>query len=190
MELLTEPAEELTETVKLKPLKLEHNKVLTLILAGERPAAAYSQVYDCAANTAMQASSRLMRNGTFKAHLARARDELARSSKLSHGWVLDKLKGIVKDCLDKGKGFNPGVATRALELIGKHLGTFETKDKGTDQRKWIGMRIDYGKGTVEVVAGTGSTDSLKKAEGSEGDKATPRPPLAIDPKSMAIETKD
>ena len=153
VDILTEPTKELTELDKLEPLRENPSRVLVMVLAGESPTSAYRQVYGCTANAAEQASSRLMKNERFKLHLTRKREELATASKLSHVWVMDKLKGIVKDCLDKGKSFNPGVATRALELIGKHLGTFEPKVKDLENRPvFVGISINMGdKPSVEVI---------------------------------------
>lgn len=155
MEVLTESTEELTKEIELPPLKVQHERVLILILSGDTPTSAYRQVYDCADNTAKQASSRLMAKENFKLHLTRARDKLAAASNLSHAWVLDKLKGIAKDCLDKGKGYNPACATRALELIGKHLGTFEPKVRDLEQRPaFVGISINMGdKPSVQVIHG-------------------------------------
>lgn len=172
METLAPVSEQLPSEVELPPLKREYEQVLALILAGEKPTSAYRQVYECADSTAKTSSSRLMANENFKLHLTRARAALAVSSKLSHGWVLDKLKGIVKDCLDKGKGFNPGVATRALELIGKHLGTFEPKVSDEHRPAFVGISINMGdKPSVQVIRAQpqqSSSNPLKKLKESEG----------------------
>ena len=67
--------------------------------------------------------------------------------------MLDKLKGVVTDCLEKGKGYNPACATRALELLGKHLGTFEPKVRDLEERPaFVGININFGpKPTIDYL---------------------------------------
>lgn len=50
--------------------------------------------------------------------------EAAKMAGVSRGWVIAKLKQIVERCMDEGDTFNAAGATRALELIGKHLKLF------------------------------------------------------------------
>ena len=55
--------------------------------------------------------------------------------------------------MERGKGFNPACATRALELLGKHLGTFEPKIQDLEQRPaFVGININFGdKPSVEIL---------------------------------------
>jgi len=55
--------------------------------------------------------------------------------------------------MERGKGFNPACATRALELLGKHLGTFEPKIKDLEQRPaFVGINIHMGdKPRLEII---------------------------------------
>lgn len=153
METLTEPEQKITKVEELPLLKVEHERVLVLVLSGENPTSAYRQVYDCADNTAKVSSSRLMKSDNFASHLRLRREQIAQSLNLSHDWVLGRLKGIANDCLMKGKGYNPSCATRALELLGKHLGTFEPKASEQDKRPaFVGISINMGdKPSVKVI---------------------------------------
>lgn len=149
----TESPEKLLNPAQLSPLTGRHVQLLALVLAGDTPSTAYRQVYGCSHKTAMEGGSRVTKSNKFRLHLARAREELAASSTLSHSWILDKLKALVEECSEKGKGYNPGVATRALELLGKHLGTFEPKVRDLEDRPaFVGISINMGdKPSVEIL---------------------------------------
>ena len=70
---------------------------------------------------------------------------MAEASKLSHNYVLDGLKFIAKECMKLGKSFNPTAANKSLELIGKHLGTFDPKTSELEERPaFVGINIIMG----------------------------------------------
>jgi hypothetical protein len=52
--------------------------------------------------------------------------------------------------------FNSAGAAKGLELLGKHLGTFD-KDKERDGERpaFVGISINMGEGTVKMVAASG-----------------------------------
>lgn len=163
--LATNPTQILNKIGDLKPLSAKHEQFLALILVGESQGAAYRQVYSCDLRTADVSASRLLKNPNFLEHLKLRRQALADSNDINHEWVIRNLKEIVEECRRQGKGYNPSVATKAIELIGKHLGTFEKEQRETDDvPQWTGIEIDYGEGVVKVVTGTGPAVPLEKTK--------------------------
>lgn len=69
------------------------------------------------------------------------RRERAERVKLSQEDVIRDLKEIVERCMDREK-FDPRGATRALELLGKHLGMFKERVEVQQQEpvifRWMG----------------------------------------------------
>lgn len=122
--------------------------------------------------SAKNQGSRLLKKDDVKAYLAQLRGLSSADTVLNHKFVLDKLKGIVEVCLKKGLGFNPGAANRALELIGKHLGTFEPDiaDPNKSRPAFIGIRITTGPGaSVEFIEGSTAAQTIEnKGKTEEG----------------------
>lgn len=104
-------------------------------------------------NSAHVTGSRLLKNVKIRAYLEHARRELEENIGLSSKWVLDKLKEVVEECTKPGRTYNPAAANKALELIGKHLGTFEPDAKEDDKRPaFVGITLIMGpKPSVELI---------------------------------------
>jgi len=88
------------------------------------------------ARTAEVQASRLLSHVKVQAAVQQAQESLVARVELSQEWVIDRLREIVDRSMAsvpvmdaKGKetgaySFNGGVANRALELLGKHMGMF------------------------------------------------------------------
>lgn len=89
--------------------------------------------------TAGAQGEQLLKKPLVKEYLELLRDELKKKTDLSHEWVLNNLRVIVNRSLEPeaiftSKGgftgefkFDSSGANKALELIGKHLGTFRER---------------------------------------------------------------
>ena len=86
--------------------------------------------------TAEVQASRLLSHVRVQTTVQQAQESLVERVELSQEWVIDRLREIVERSMasvpvvdTKGKetgvySFNGGVANRALELLGKHIGMF------------------------------------------------------------------
>lgn len=91
------------------------------------------------AKSSSQLGTRALGRPEVQAALAVRRGELAEEIEVDAGWVLRRLREVVERCLQEtpvrdrqGKEtgewrFNASGATRALELLGKHLGMFSER---------------------------------------------------------------
>ena len=91
------------------------------------------------ARSAQQIGSNLLRKPKVAEALAARRAVVSARCELESGWVLDRLREVAERCLqgvpvrdrsgqEVGEwSFNASGATRALELIGKHLGMFSER---------------------------------------------------------------
>ncbi len=75
---------------------------------------------------------------------------VARELGISHRYVLEKIKLGIEQCKN-----NPSALFKGLELLGKHLGTFDKDLAKEDQRPaFVGISINMGEGTVKMISGT------------------------------------
>jgi phage terminase small subunit len=105
---------------------------------------AYIKVYNCKESTAKVNAYRLLDNASISAYVKEKQDEVSEKLNLTHEWVLEKLKTCVDKSMQEvevekwdyeekqmvGTGeyiYDSKGATKALELIGKHLGMFKDK---------------------------------------------------------------
>lgn len=105
--------------------------------------------------TAQEQGSRLLSNVMVSAYIKERQQELSKKTELSQEWVLEKLKECVSKSMQEeeikkwdyedrcmvGTGeyiYDSRGATRALELIGKHLGMFKDKLELSGQ---VGVQI-------------------------------------------------
>ncbi len=124
--------------------------------------------------------SRLMRHVKIKAYLAQISAISSAKSGITQEYVLHTLKEMVERCMQKAKvldkkgdqvyietaagdivpayTFNSAGAAKGLELLGKHLGTFEKDAAKEDERPaFVGISINMGEGTVKMIAGSPGT---------------------------------
>lgn len=108
---------------------------------------AYKKVYKVKDdNTAAVNGSKLLRNTKVSAYVKDRQAELSEKTGLTHQWVLEKLEECVHKSMQeeevmqwdysnkemRGTGefvYDSKGATKALELIGKHLGMFKNDNK-------------------------------------------------------------
>ena len=95
------------------------------------------------AKTAEVQASRLLSHVKVQAAVQQAQESLVARVEISQEWVIDRLREIVERSMDsvpvldnKGEetgvySFNGGVANRALELLGKHMGMFVDRKEVT-----------------------------------------------------------
>lgn len=105
---------------------------------------AYLTVYGCKESTAKVNAYRLLEKASVSVYVRERQAELSQKTKLTQEWVLQKLEEVVHksmqeeevqkwDYEDKclvGTGeyvYDSKGATKALELIGKHLGMYKDK---------------------------------------------------------------
>lgn len=96
-------------------------------------------------HTATVQASRLLSNAKVFDAIAQAVEERAQRTVMDQDWVLDNLRGVVDRCMQitpvrdrQGNPngeyrFNAAGATRALEIIGKHLRMFSDKVDSPNQ---------------------------------------------------------
>ena len=124
--------------------------------------------------------SRLMNHPKIKAYFAQINAISTAKSGITHEYVLDTLKEMVERCMQKAKvldkkgvqiyieaadgklvpayTFNSAGAAKGLELLGKHLGTFDKDSAKEDERPaFVGISINMGEGTVKMVMGSPGT---------------------------------
>lgn len=124
-------------------------KFAQLIAEGVNQSDAYRESYDTNGSdkTIHVEASRLMNNEKIVAVVERLKQgdvrEKAINDKLTHQWVLDKLKAEASDKKNSG-----AVRVRALELLGKYQGMFDdsstvvVKDRSPDDiRKELEKRL-------------------------------------------------
>jgi len=121
--------------------------------------------------------SRLMKHVKIRAYLAQINEISSAKAGVTQQYVITNLKEMVDRCmqharvLDK-KGnqvyietpsgdivpaytFNSAGAAKGLELLGKHLGTFDKDAAKEDERPaFVGISINMGEGTVKMIAGS------------------------------------
>ena len=169
-------SEELTKAIQLSSQRqlfadgmIEH---------GNRTRAAKDAGYS--ERSARNAGYRLMKNEDIKAYLAQINEISTANSGVTHEYVLGTLKEMVERCMQKAKvldkkgdqvyieaadgklvpayTFNSAGAAKGLELLGKHLGTFEKDAAKEDERPaFVGISINMGEGTVKMIAGSPGT---------------------------------
>lgn len=124
--------------------------------------------------------SRLMKHVKIKAYLAQVSAISSANTGVSNEYVISTLKEMVERCMQKAKvldkkgdqvyietasgdvvpayTFNSAGAAKGLELIGKHLGTFD-KDKAKEDERpaFVGISINMGEGTVKMVTASGGS---------------------------------
>lgn len=124
--------------------------------------------------------SRLKNHPKIKAYLAQVSQISQEKSGVNSEYVISTLKEMVERCMQKAKvldkkgeqvfietpsgdivpayTFNSAGAAKGLELIGKHLGTFD-KDKAKEDERpaFVGISINMGEGTVKMVTASGGS---------------------------------
>jgi len=162
---------------KIKPLPPKYKLFADgLIEHGNGRKAAIDAGY--AEKSASVAASRLKINVKIKAYLAEVNTISTQKVGVTQEYVISNLKEMVERCMQKAKvldkkgdqiyietpngdivpayTFNSAGAAKGLELLGKHLGTFD-KDKLNDDERpaFVGISINMGEGTVQMVTKTG-----------------------------------
>lgn len=133
-----------------------------------------------AERSAHVAGSRLVRNIKIKAYLKQINEISTARSGVTHAYVIDNLREMVERCMQHAKvldkrgqqvyieaadgklvpayTFNSAGAAKGLELLGKHLGTFDKDLAKEDERPaFVGISINMGDGTVKMIAGSPGT---------------------------------
>lgn len=131
-----------------------------------------------ARKSASVAASRLKKNAKIKAYLEEINAISSEKSCVTQEYVLVTLKEMVERCMQKAKvldkkgqqiwietpsgeivpayTFNSAGAAKGLELLGKHLGTFDKDtDRDGERPAFVGISINMGEGTVKMVAASG-----------------------------------
>lgn len=131
-----------------------------------------------ARKSASVAASRLKKNAKIKAYFEHIRAISSEKACVTQEYVLETLKEMVERCMQKAKvldkkgqqiwietaqgdivpayTFNSAGAAKGLELLGKHLGTFEKdNDREGERPAFVGISINMGDGTVKMVAKAG-----------------------------------
>ena len=99
-------------------------------------------------NGANVGASRMLAKPSLQTYIAHLEDNVAKELGISHRYVLQKIKDGLDMCKD-----NPSAMFKGLELLGKHLGTFD-KDKAEleDRPAFVGIQINMGpKPSVELI---------------------------------------
>lgn len=76
--------------------------------------------------TAYSIGGRLMKNTEIQAAIEAGMMDRQERTALSQDYVIENLREIVTRCMN-AESFDPRSATKALELLGKHLGMFTDK---------------------------------------------------------------
>lgn len=142
-------------------------------------------------NTAESQASRLLTNVKVSTRVKELTDNVANDLGITHYYVLKTTKEMTERCrqaypvLDKEgnqimvetpKGelvpafmFDSKGVAKGLELMGKHIGTFDgDKQENNDTPQWTGIEIDYGDGKLKVVHGTGQIPQNLNQDKKEG----------------------
>jgi len=160
--------------INLKPLPKKYQLFADgMIEHGNGRKAAIDAGY--AEKSASVAASRLKKNAKISAYLTEINAISSEKSCVTQEYVLETLKEMVERCMQKArvlnkKGeqiwietpsgdivpaytFNSAGAAKGLELLGKHLGTFEKgSDPDGNRPAFVGISINMGDGTVKMVA--------------------------------------
>ena len=130
--------------------------------------------------SARNAGYRLMKKADIRLFLDQAQAITTGKALVSHEYVLSNLREMVERCMQHAKvldkkgaqvyietadgklvpayTFNSAGAAKGLELLGKHLGTFEKDAAKEDERPaFVGISINMGEGTVKMIAGSPGT---------------------------------
>ncbi len=136
--------------------------------------AGYSQKY------AKQGGYKIAKRPRIKAYLAQIRAISTERSGVTQEYVINNLKEMVERCMQRAKvldkkgdqvyietadgklvpayTFNSAGAAKGLELLGKHLGTFDKDAAKEDERPaFVGISINMGEGTVKMVSAGGNS---------------------------------
>ena len=124
--------------------------------------------------------NRLLKKDEVRLYIERLLNPIKEKFKLSHEYVIDRLKRLA----EANEKNNPSVAVRALELLGKHLGTFEHNLRDLEDRPvFVGISINMGdKPGVKMVRKNG--EILESSDKILPPATTP----AIDIKSKPLNT--
>ena len=90
---------------------------------------------------------KLVRNGKVKAYIDELRDKRTKKTEIDAEYVISGLKNIV----EKNKDERPGVATKALDLLGKHLGLYEADNAQRGDKQLIIM--NFNNDTKQIISG-------------------------------------
>lgn len=104
--------------------------------------------------SAAQKASLLLTYQKIQSYITKIEENAAKELGITHRTILNDLKQIADTCKDKNSDhYSPGAATKALELLGKHLGTFDTKVTDLDKRPaFVGININMGdKPSIEMI---------------------------------------
>ena len=127
-----------------------------------------------AEKSASVAASRVKKNGKIEAYLAQVNAISSERAGVTQEYVISNLKEMVERCMQKAKvldkkgeqiwietpqgdivpayTFNSAGAAKGLELLGKHLGTFDKDKVGDGERPaFVGISINMGEGTVTLA---------------------------------------
>jgi len=103
--------------------------------------------YKARGASAESKASRLVRNGKVKAYIDELRDKRTKKTEIDAEYVISGLKNIV----EKNKDERPGVATKALDLLGKHLGLYEADNAQRGDKQLIIM--NFNNDTKQIISG-------------------------------------